>query len=114
MYKIVSLNVRQLDSSREKRQVRWGCPLSGLLVVIGIELLNQSIRRWNKILGIIIQPQKEEIKPAQYADETTVFLADTQSVSDLFDLLSVFEKCSGFKINHGKSELSRHYAAKKE
>ena len=54
--------------------------------------------------GIIIQ-QKEEIKLAQYADDTTVFLVDTQSASNLLDLLSVFEKCSGLKINYGQSEL---------
>lgn len=81
-----------------------GCPLSGLLFVIGIELLAQSIRRSNKIHGIIIQ-QKEEIKLAQYADDTKAFLADTWSAFYHLDLLSVFEKCSGLKINHGKSEL---------
>jgi len=76
-----------------------------LLFVIGIELLAQNIRRSNKIHGIIIQ-QKEEIKLAQYADDTTVFPTDTQSASNLFDLLSVFVKCSGLKINRGKSLFS--------
>ena len=72
-----------------------------MLFVIGIKLLAQSIRCSNKIHGVIIQ-QKEEIK---LADNTTVFLADIQSASNLFDLLSVFEKRSDVKINHGKSEL---------
>ena len=41
------------------------------------------------------------------------FLSDAQSVSNLFDLLSLFEKCSGLKINQPKSEMlwlgsSRH------
>lgn len=31
--------------------------------------------------------QKEEIELAQYANNTTISLADTQSASDLFDLL---------------------------
>jgi len=86
------------------RGVQQGCPLLRLLFVIGIELLTQSIRRSNKIHGITIQ-QNEEIKLAQYADDTTVFLADTQSASNLFDLLSLFERCSGLKISHGKSEF---------
>jgi len=47
----------------------------------------------------------EEVKFTQYADDTTALLADVQSVSNLFDLLSLFEKCSDLKINQAKSEL---------
>ena len=70
-----------------QRGVRQGCPLSGILFVIAMELLAQSIRRSKDIKGIHIQGN------------------DVQSVSKLFDLLSLFEKCSGLKINPAKSEM---------
>ena len=43
----------------------------------------------------------------QYADNTTVhvLLSDVQSLSKLFDLLSLFERCSGIKLNQTKSEM---------
>jgi len=69
-----------------------------------MELLAQSLRRSKNIKGIYIQGN-EEIKVTQYADDTTALLADVQSVSNLFDLLSLFEKCSGLNINQAKSEM---------
>ena len=87
-----------------ERGVRQGCPLSGTLFVIAMKLLAQSIRRSKDIKGIIIQENKE-VKLSQYADDTTALVADVQSVSNLFDLLSLFEKCSGLKINQTKSEM---------
>ena len=40
-----------------------------------------------------------------HADDTTAILVDVESVSNLFELLSLFEKCSGLKINQAKSEM---------
>ena len=50
-----------------ERGVRQGCPLSGMLFVIAIEFLAQTIRRSRNIKGIIIQPN-HEVKLSQYAD----------------------------------------------
>ena len=69
-----------------------------------MELLAQRIRRSNDIKGIHIH-ENEEVKLTQYADDTTAILANVQSVSNLFELLSSFEKCSGLKINQAKSEM---------
>ena len=74
--------------------MRQGCPLSGTLFIIAIELLAQSIGRSEEIKGIAID-KHNEVKFSQYADDTTVLLSDVQSVSKLFDLLSLFERCSG-------------------
>ena len=87
-----------------ERGVRQGSPLSGTLFVITIELLAQRIRRSKEIIGIPIY-QHDEIKLSQYADDTTVLLSDVQSLSRLFDLLSLFERCSGLKLNQTKSEI---------
>ena len=45
------------------------------------------------------------VKLSQYADDTIVLLSDVQSLSILFDLLSLFERCSGLRLNQTKSEL---------
>ena len=84
--------------------MRQGFPLSGTLFVIVIELLAQSIRRSKEIKGITID-EHNEVKLSQYADGTTVLLSDVQSASKLFDLLSLFERCSGLKLNQTKSEM---------
>ena len=87
-----------------ERGVRQGFPLSGTLFVIAIELLAERIRRSEEIKGITVN-EHEEVKLSQYADDTTLLLSDIQSVSNLFALLSLFEKCSGLKINRRKSEM---------
>ena len=46
-----------------------------------------------------------EVKLSQYADDTTVLLSDVQPASKLFDLLSLFERCSGLKLNQTKYEM---------
>ena len=69
-----------------------------------MELLAQRIRWSNDIKGLHIH-EDEEVKLTQYADDTTAILANVQSVSNLFELLSSFEKFSGLKTNQAKSEM---------
>ena len=66
-----------------ERGVRQGCPLSGTLFVIAIELLAQRIRRSKQIIFISIDEQNE-VKLSQYADDATVLLSDVQSLSKLY------------------------------
>ena len=87
-YKDISSCVINNDVASKHFYLEWGfrqgCPLSGILFVIAMELLAQIIR-WSKdIKGINIQGN-EEVKLTQYADDTTALLADVQSVSKLFD-----------------------------
>ena len=89
-----------------ERGVRQGCPLSGMLFVIASKVLAQKIRRSKMIKGIAIEYNgSQEIKLSQYAGETTALLSYSQSVMRLFELLGIFERCSGLKINESKSEL---------
>ena len=52
------------------RGVRQGCPLSGALFVIGIEILGNVIRSSKEIKGIKID-ERNMLKLSQYADDTT-------------------------------------------
>ena len=86
------------------RGVRQGCPLSGILFVIAIEILSNAIKSSDEIKGIPIN-EAHTVKISQYADDTTIFVKDIQSVHNLFHLLNQFESCSGLRINQSKSEL---------
>ena len=52
-----------------------GCPLSGTIFVIAIQLLAKSIRPSKEIKGIPIH-EPNEVKLTQYADDTTVLFSD--------------------------------------
>ena len=81
--------------------VRQGCPLSGTLFVIAIELLAQSIKRSKEIKGITID-EHNEVTLSQYADDTTVLISDVHSASKCFDLLSLFDKALWSKTKSNK------------
>ena len=58
------------------------------------------------IKGIEIEYNgSQEIKLSQYADDTTVLLSDSESVTQVFELLDLLGRCSCLKINESKSEL---------
>ena len=85
-----------------QRGVRQGCPHSGPLFVLCAEILANAIRADKTIKGINIY--NREIKLSQYADDTTVFVADLSSAKNLFSLLDAFKKCSGLEVNKSKTE----------
>ena len=82
--------------------MREGCPLSGLLFVIGIELLARALKRDPTIQGITVG--QKEIKITRYADDTTVLLKDLDSVLQLLKLFDQFKRISGLEINANKTE----------
>ena len=84
------------------RGERQGCPLSGLLFVIGLKLLARAIKRDNLIKGI--STGEKEIKISMYADDTTVFVRDLDSISHLLNILKKFASISGLQINTSKTE----------
>ena len=68
-----------------ERGVRQGCPLSGILFVIAVEILANSIRNEQLIAGIDIKGKVYKL--SQYADDTSCFVRDTDSVAKLFEKL---------------------------
>jgi hypothetical protein len=51
-----------------------------------------------------IQVNKHELRISQYADDTTVFVLDFDSVTSLLRLLNDFQERSGLEINTTKTE----------
>ena len=85
-----------------ERGVRQGCPLSGILFVIAVELLACAIRSDKSIKGLSIN--SNEFNLSQYADDTTCFVRDTILASNLFKKLDLFRLCSGLELNMSKTE----------
>jgi len=68
-----------------ERGVRQGCPLSGILFVLDVELLASAIRSDKSITGLSLN--SKEFKLSQYADDTTCLVENTSSASNLFKKL---------------------------
>ena len=77
--------------------MRQGCPLSMLLYVIAAEVLASFIIVDKRIQGIQIGDQ--EIKLVNFADDTTIFLSDIDSLTRLQTILKIYEDASSSKIN---------------
>ena len=88
-----------------KRGVRQGCLLSPLLYCLVVETLGQAICRDPSIEGIRIPGSlNKQSKVSQYADDTTLILANDFSIVKAFDIIWVFERGSGSKLNAKKME----------
>ena len=80
-----------------QRGERQGDPLSPYLFIIAAEILATAIRNRSDIQGIKIR--QDEFKLVQYADYLTVFVPDIESAKRVFELLHLFETCSGLRVN---------------
>ena len=58
-----------------ERGVRQGCPLSGVLLVISVEILANSIRNDKLITGINFKGREYKLI-SQYADDTSCLVRD--------------------------------------
>ena len=70
--------------------------------MIGIEILARAIKNDASIKGIKVG--EKEIKVSLYADDTTIFVRDLDSITHLLSLLDKFKDLSGLEINTKKTE----------
>ena len=87
------------------RGVRQGDAMSCLLFNIAIEPLAEMIRKSALIKGLPIPATKSHLKVKMFADDTTVFLTETDDIRDLQDVLSQWCESSGAKFNIEKTEV---------
>ena len=87
------------------RGVRQGDPLSCLLFDLTIELLTASIQNAPTLTGYNIPNTNITVKVNLYADNTTVYLSDTDHYSDLEHVLEKWCLASGAKFNLEKTEI---------
>ena len=84
------------------RGVRQGCPLSPYLFILGAEILAARVRLERNIEGITIF--KTEHKISQFADDTSLFLKNIDSITNAIEILRLFGNISGLKLNLGKTK----------
>ena len=88
-----------------ERSVRQGDPFSPLLYVLCIEVLANLIRGSPRIKGFLLPGSGGlQAKVRLYADDTTLLLKDSRSLASLFELIDLFEKGTGTKLNKSKTE----------
>ena len=87
------------------RGVRQGDSLSPMLYILCVEVLAAKVRNTPAIEGFLLPGAGgKHFKVGQYADDTTSFLKNLHSLRVLLDVMSVYERGSGAKLNRSKSE----------
>ena len=66
------------------RGVRQGCPLSGMLFILAVEILSCAIRSEKLIKGK--QVKGKELKLTKYADDTKTFVKDGAHLGNFFGI----------------------------
>jgi hypothetical protein len=88
--------------------IRQGCPFSPLAFVLAVELFSIKIRQSQNIKGIRVPNigvNEMWLKLAQYADDATLFLQDSQDVKAAMNIIDAFATFSGLRINMAKTKL---------
>jgi hypothetical protein len=86
-----------------QRSVRQGCALSPLLYVLTMEPFADTIRRNPTYKGLDLPGLNNELRISQYADDTTLFVGNEQSIQLGLELAQQFGEVSGAKINVEKT-----------
>jgi hypothetical protein len=93
----ISINGKLSERITPRSGVRQGCPISPLIFNITIEpliLMVKNNRIWRNVYGH---------RQLFYADDSTFFLEDRESVEQLLSVLETYERGSGAKQNRRKT-----------
>ena len=84
------------------RGIRQGCPVSGLLVILAVEVLALRIRSSISLKGLPIG--NKHIKMSQYADDGVLYLNDKDEIGCAINIISNFGNVAGKLLNIDKCE----------
>jgi len=86
-----------------KRGTKQGDPISPYIFILVIEIMATMIRNSKEIKGFSLSEFVAKI--ILYADDTTFFLKDLDSLTKVLEILKLFSRYSSLKINLEKSEI---------
>ena len=86
------------------RGARQGDPIAAYLFIISLEVFFIMLRSNTDIKQLNIFGSNFLL--SAYADDTTFFVQDIDSISIIFDIFGKFSSFSGFKLNMSKCEVS--------
>ena len=84
-----------------ERGVHQGCPLSALLFIILVQVLQRMLNQRQDIAGVSIKGK--QVKILQMADDTTILTSNIEDIPKILDLLEDFREISGLKTNVEKT-----------
>ena len=84
------------------RGIHQGCPISALIFILAVEILAIKIRSAANVKGINIGDSVYKI--LQYADDSTLTLADYESIINSIIIINEFSALAGIKLNTDKTE----------
>jgi len=91
------------------RGLRQGDPLSPLLFVLVVEVLNRMLIRAEEVglfKGVVMGREQVVVSHLQFADDTLIFCeADDRYVGNIKRILLSFQSFSGLAVNYDKSGL---------
>uniref|UniRef100_A0A670Z1A6 Reverse transcriptase domain-containing protein n=1 Tax=Pseudonaja textilis TaxID=8673 RepID=A0A670Z1A6_PSETE len=100
----VMLEGELTDSINIRKGTREGCPLSPLLFVLTLEVLNRNIREDQNIKGMKIK--KEEFKLQAFVDDLVFILEDPlETALKLLEKIETYGEMAGLKINKDKTKI---------
>jgi len=85
-----------------QRGIRQGCPISPYLFILTTQLLANHIKN-SALQGIDLMGK--EIIISQLADDTTLFLKNSDQIPLALNTIKQFSKASGLHLNEAKCEL---------
>ena len=92
------------------RGTRQGDPFAPNLFILIIEILIAMVRENEKIKGIEINGH--QFKQCVFADDTTYFLRDLESLAELKKTIATFSNFTSLQVNYEKSEIAGIGASK--
>jgi hypothetical protein len=85
--------------------VRQGCPVSGLLFILCVEMLAQTIRQDKNLRGLDIDAVgSKHAKITQYADDGTLYLNNEIEMKEAIKIIQEFGDVAGTELNLEKCE----------
>ena len=83
---------------------RQGDPLSSLLCTLVAEVLRAATRNCKEIREVPLPGSSEESRIGQYADDGDLTLVDDFSITKAFEIIRIYERGSGSRLNLSKTE----------